>query len=118
MWTGSHPVAVGFAENPVAGHRRNHHVERVLRVAAVCRRVAERADDVQHLDDRARPAVGDHERQRVLVRRLDVDEVDVEAVDLRDELRQGVQPRLDSPEVVLGAPVANELLPRRELNAL
>ena len=27
------------------------------------------------------------ERQRVLVRRLDVDEVDVEAVDLGDELR-------------------------------
>jgi hypothetical protein len=38
-------------------------------------RVGERADDVQHLDDRARPALRHDERQRVLVRRPDVDEV-------------------------------------------
>jgi hypothetical protein len=37
-----------------------------------------------------------------------VDEVDVRAVDLRDELRQLVQPRLDPPEVVLVQPVARE----------
>ena len=84
----------------------------------MCRRVGERADDVQHLDDRARPAVRDDERHCVLVRRLDVDEVDVETVDLGDELRQRVQPRLEPPEVVLGAPVAHELLHRRELHAL
>src|ERR1700674_5611848 len=82
------------------------------------RRVGQRAYDVQHLDDRARPAVCDDERQRVLMRRLDLDEVDVEAVDLRDELRQRVQPRLEPPEVVLGAPVGHELLHRRELHAL
>jgi hypothetical protein len=62
-------------------------MERVLWSAAVRRRVGERADDVQHLDDRARPAVRDDERQRVLVRRLDVDEVDVKAVDFGHELR-------------------------------
>ncbi len=87
MWTGSQPVAVGFPEYAVAGHRRHDHVERVRRVAAVDRRVAEGADHVQHLDDRAGPAVRDDQRQRVLVRRPDVDEVDVEAVDLGEELR-------------------------------
>jgi hypothetical protein len=64
---------------PVAGHRRNHHTERVLRVTAMCRRIAERADNIQHLDDRTRRA---DQRQRLLVRRAHMDEVDVEAVDL------------------------------------
>ena len=81
-------------------------------------RVAKGADNVQHLEDGTWPAVRDDERQRVLVWRLDVDEVDVEAIDLRDELRQRVQPRLEPPEVVLGGPVAHELLHRRELHAL
>ena len=59
----------------------------------------------------------DH-RQRVLVTRLDVDEVNVEIVDRGQELRQGVQPRLDPPQVVLGAPVAHECFHRRQLDAL
>jgi pimeloyl-ACP methyl ester carboxylesterase len=46
------------------------------------------------------------------VRRLDVDEVDVDAVDLGDELRQRVQPRVDAPEVVIRRPVARKLLNR------
>ena len=83
---GTPPRAGRLAGEPVAGHGRNHDIKRVARLAAVCGRVGKRADDVQHLDDRAGPAARD-ERQRVLVRRLDVDEVDVEAVDLGDELR-------------------------------
>ena len=51
---------------------------------------------VEQLDDRAGPAVGHDQRQRVLVPRLDVDEVDVDPVDLRRELGQRVQPRLRS----------------------
>ena len=70
------------------------------------------------LDDRARPAVRDDQRQRVLVLRSHVDEVDVEAVDLGDELRQRVEPRLDLAPVVVCRPVARQLLGRRELHAL
>ena len=73
------------------------------RVAAVGGRVGERPDDVQHLDDRAGPAVGDDHGQGVRVRRPDVDEVDVEAVDLGQVLRDGVQPRRDPAEVVVVA---------------
>ena len=69
-------------------------MERVLRAAAVRRGIGQRIDDLQLLDDRAGPAVGDDERQRVFMLRADVDEVDVEPVDLGDELRQGVQLRL------------------------
>src|SRR2546427_7970512 len=46
------------------------------------------------------------------------DEVDIEAVDLGHELREGIQPRLEPPEVVVAAPVAREGLHRRELHAL
>jgi hypothetical protein len=47
-----------------------------------------------------------------------VDEVDRRAVDLGRELRQRVQPRLDTPEVVLIDPVARERLQRLQLDAL
>ena len=47
------------------------------------------------LDDRAGPAVGDDQRQRVLVLGADVDEVNVQPVDLGDEVAAGrsVAPR-------------------------
>ena len=81
-------------------------------------RVGERADGLEQLDHRARPAVRHDQRQRVLVRRLHVDEVDVHPVDLGLELRQRVQPRLAPAPVVLRRPVAGELLDRRQLHAL
>ena len=42
-------------------------MERILGAAAVRGRVGERADGLEQLDDRARPAVGHDQRQRVLV---------------------------------------------------
>ena len=107
-----------LAREPVTRYRRNHHVEGVLGGSAERRGVGQRADQVEHLDDRARPAVGDDQRQSALVARLDVDEVDVEPVDLRHELRQRVQPFLDSREVVAVAPIAGELLHRLQLHTL
>ena len=62
--------------------------------------------------------MGHDQRQRVLVPRLHVDEVDVHPVDLGDKLRQRVQPLRDAPEVVLVQPVTTEGLQSRELDAL
>jgi hypothetical protein len=76
-----------LARQAVAGEGREHEVERILGRAAVCSRIGEGADRLEQLDDRARPAVRHDQRQRVLVLRLHVDEVDVDAVDLGDELR-------------------------------
>ena len=118
MRIGSQPVVGGLAGKAVARQRRNHDVERVRRAAAVRRRIGQRIDDLQLLDDRAGPAVRDDDRQRVRLLRAHVDEVDVDAVDLGHELRQGVQPRLDLAPVVVRRPVARELLHRRELHAL
>src|SRR5947199_4206411 len=52
------------------------------------------------------------------MRRLDMDEVDVHAVDLGREPGQGVERRLGLAPVVVGLPVARELLNRRQLHAL
>ena len=118
MRTGSHPVAVGLAEKPWPGQRRDHQMECVLRAPAVGGGISERLDDLQLLDDRAGPPMRHDQRQRVLMLGSDVDEVDVEPVDLRHEVRQDVQPRLALAPVVVGPPVARELLDHREPHTL
>ena len=50
--------------------------------------------------------------------RLHVDEVNPEAVDLGRELREGVQSLCHPPEVILGRPVARQLLQHLPLHAL
>ena len=113
------PAELGrLAGEAVAGQGRQHQVERVLGGAAVRGRVGERADDPEQLDDRAGPAVRHDQRQRVRVRRLHVDEMDVHPVDPGHELRQRVQFRLAPAPVVLGRPVAGQLLDRGQLHAL
>ena len=113
------PAELGrLAREAVAGQGRQHQVECVLGGAAVSGRVGQRADGLQQLDDRAGPAVRHDQRQRILMPRPDVDEVDLDPVDLGRELRQRVQPRLGLAPVVLGRPVAGERLERRQPHAL
>jgi hypothetical protein len=81
-------------------------------------RVGQRADGLQQLDDRAGPTVGHDQRQRIPVRRLHVDEVDIRPIDLGRELRQRVESRLACAPVVIGRPVADKRLDRRQLHAL
>src|SRR5271168_1766983 len=93
-------------------------MERVRRAPLVGRGIGERLDDLQLLDDRAGPPVRDDQRQRVLALRANVDEMDVQAVDLGDEMRQGVQTRLALAPVIVRPPVASKLLDRRQRHAL
>ena len=89
MRSGSQPVLGWLAGEAVTRHRRDHDVERVLRVPPYAVGIGQRLDDLDLLEHRARPAVRDDHRQGVLVRRADMDEVNVHPVDLGDELRQG-----------------------------
>ena len=107
-----------LAREPVARQGRQNEMEGVRGVAPVGSRVGQRADRVDQLDHRARPAMDHDQRQRALVRRLDVDEVDVDAIDLGQELRQRIQARLHPPEVVLVQPVTGERLQRLQLDPL
>ena len=107
-----------LAGKAVAGHRRDHQMERIRCARAMRRGIGQRIDDLQLLDDRAGPPVRDDERQRIFVFRADVDEMNVQPVDFGHEIRQGVQLRLDLAPVVVVRPIARELLNRRELHAL
>ena len=84
------PGFAGRAGKAEARQRRHHHVERVLRLAAMRHRIGQRPDHVEELDDGARPAVDQQQRGSVFLGRLHMDEVDVLAVDLGGELRQRV----------------------------
>jgi hypothetical protein len=84
-------------------------VEGVGRVAAVGGGVGERADDVQELDDRAGPAVGQDQGQGVGFGGADVEEVDVLPVDGGGELGELVEPGLLLGPVVAVGPVPGQL---------
>ena len=84
----------------------------------MCRGIGQRIDDLHLLDDRAGPSVRDDERQRVVVLRTHVNEMNVQPIDLGDELRHGVQPRFARAPVIRRRPIARERLNRRELDAL
>ena len=58
------------------------------------------------------------ERQRIFFHRTNVNEMDVESVYVRDELRQGVQLRLAPAPIVICRPIAREFLHRLKLHAL
>ena len=62
--------------------------------------------------------MADDQRQRIFMFRTNVDEMNVEPIDLGDELRQGVEPRLHFAPVVIRRPIAREFLHRCELHAL
>jgi len=85
-------------------------VEGILGAAAMGGGVDERVDGLEQLHHRAGPTMGHDQRQRIGMARLHVDEVDVEAVDLGDELRQGIEPRLGLAPVVAAAPVPHQRL--------
>jgi hypothetical protein len=54
---------------------------------AMRRGIGQRFDDFQLLDDRAGPSVSDDERERILMWRTEVNEMNIQAVDLGYELR-------------------------------
>src|SRR5947209_4309360 len=90
-----------------------------VRCARTMRRgIGKWIDNLQLLDDRAGPPVRDDERQRILMFRANVDEMNVEPIDLGHELREGVQLRLALAPIVIRRPIARECLSRRQLHAL
>ena len=93
-------------------------MESVRRARPICGGIGQGIDDLQLLDDRAGPSVGDDERQRIPMLRTNVNEMDVQPIDLGDELRQRIELRFDFAPVVIGRPISRELLHRRERHAL
>ena len=93
-------------------------MKRVGCVSTVCGGIGQRRDDLVELDDRAGPAVRDDERQRSGMSRAHVDEVDVDAVDGRDELGQVIELAFRFAPIVGCRPIAHELADAVALDAL
>ena len=102
----------------VTRQRRRYDVKGVLRLAAEGCRIGERRNDFVKFDDRSRPAVGEDDRQRVRVFRPRMDEVDVQAVDLGAELREGINPRFALAPIISVAPIGHQRLKPRERHTL
>src|SRR5260370_23531328 len=82
------------------------------------RGIGEWIDDLQLVDHRTWPSVRHDQRQGIFMLGADVDEVDVQIVDCGDEVRYGVEPRLDLAPVIVTLPVAQNLLAGLERYAL
>ena len=65
-------------------------------------------DDFRELDDRARPAVRDQDRERPYLRRALMNEVCIEAIDDRLVVVERIQTTLLLPPIELVAPVLDE----------
>ena len=76
----------------------------------MCRRIGQRIDNLHLFDDRARPSMRDNQRQRIFMFRTNVNEMNVQPVDIRDELRQSVQSSFDLAPIVICRPIAREFL--------
>src|SRR3954447_10547339 len=93
-------------------------MERIRGARAMCRGIGQWIDELELLDDRAGPPVADEERQRILMFRTNMNEMNIEPIDLGDEVRQILQSLLALAPVVLRRPIGRECLHRRELYAL
>src|SRR6185295_11697188 len=107
-----------FAREPVTRQRWNHEMKGIRLATAMGGWIGQRLDDLHLLDDRAGPTMRDDHRQRIFMLRTSVNEMDVEAIDLCDEVRHGFQFCLALTPVIIRPPIACELLHRRELYAL
>ena len=90
-----------------AGQGGQHDGEGVRRVAAVRGRVGEQRQQRQVLQERTRPAVGQHQRQRVRPGAGRVHQVHGDPVDLGPQVGEPVQPGLQGQRVE-GPPVLDQ----------
>ena len=84
----------------------------------MCSWIGQWLDHIPKEEDRARPTMGEDDRQRVRMFRSYVDEVNAEAIDLRAKLWELIQCLLAASPVVIGAPVVDESTQLLEGNAL
>ena len=78
----------GFEGQAIAGKRRRHDGERVRGIAAETRRVRQARDQLEELEDRARPAVQQQQRARGRSLAGDMQEMEVDAAERHLKLRE------------------------------
>src|SRR5687767_1163081 len=99
----------GFTGETVAGHRRDDHIKGILPTGSMGDGIRQRTNEAELFRDRPRPTMSDDHGQGTRMTGTDVDEMYIQSVDRRDELREAIQPGLQSAPVVVCSPVTHEL---------
>ena len=118
MRSSPQPTCVGRPEKPKPGRDGITTSNASSARPPVLRGIRERTNELDLLEHRPRPPVRDNQRHGIRVPRTHVDEVDVDAVNVRRELRQGIELCFGLAPVVVRAPITNEFLELRQLHAL
>ena len=93
-------------------------MEGVFSVAAVTSRLRKRANHLDKLKDRTRPAVAEQDRQGVLMPGAHVQKMDAQAIDLCTVLAETVEHRLATAPVIFCSPVVYQREDPRQRYAL
>ena len=102
----------------VSRQRWDDEVECVLGTAAVGRWIGQRLDHLVKLHERAGPAVDDDQRQGVWPLSAPMNEMDVEAVDLRLELLEPVEPTFLRTPIERVPPIGDEVFQIGEIGSV
>src|ERR1700730_18491686 len=89
-----HAANGGTVGESESRQRWNDHVERVRGIAAMARWIGQQRDNLDHLKERARPAMGEKYRQWLRPLAAFMNEVDAEAIDFSTKLRKAIEPCL------------------------
>src|SRR5258708_34903378 len=99
---------IRLARKPMARQRRYHYVKRIFSLSSRGSRIREWADDLQLLDDRAWPTVGNDDRQRILIFGTDVNKINIEPIYRRHGLRKGIQFSFGLSATVIYCPIVSK----------
>ena len=105
-----HARLLGSVRKTVPRHGGDDNIEGVGRIAAIGRRVGKTWNDLEHLEEGAGPAVGDHQWQWIGPLALGLYEVDPQPVNVGTEVIEGVKEFFLLPPVKRGAPVLHQFL--------
>src|SRR5262249_58142991 len=100
------------------GHRWNHDMKRILGTPTVAGGIGQRADDLAVLVNRAWPPIEQQQRQRIRIFRTLMNEVNVEAINLRLELTELIESAFLCAPLEPIAPVLDEALQISEIHAV
>ena len=84
----------------------------------MCHGIDKQRNDLQHLDERARPAVQEQERNRVRIRTADMHEVNPHPADGRVKVLESIESRLLRSPIERVSPVRDELAEIRRIRAV
>ena len=112
------PLLAGLKREPVSRQGGRHHREGIARIATESCRIGQTRDDIEKLENRARPAVQQEQRHRVGADASHMQVMEIDAVEPDAELRERIQRGFLGPPVECVTPVFGELAKMADIGAV